>query len=93
MTRFGNPKLMTEHHIQAIADLRPNGDKTLRELHDELVTHVKSLRALNRDTSDIVLILCKRLLPKKILSLLEDRILEKGQVETFFEFLHKHAEI
>ncbi|KRY10274.1 hypothetical protein T12_5486 [Trichinella patagoniensis] len=30
---------------------RPNGDKTLRELHDELVTHVKSLRALNRDTS------------------------------------------
>ncbi|KRY48740.1 hypothetical protein T03_15507 [Trichinella britovi] len=52
MTRFGNPKLMTEHHIQAIADLRPNGDKTLRELHDELVTHVKSLRALNRDTSE-----------------------------------------
>ncbi|KRX74001.1 hypothetical protein T06_10734 [Trichinella sp. T6] len=31
---------------------RPNGDKTLRELHDELVTHVKSLRALNRDTSE-----------------------------------------
>ncbi|KRX40365.1 hypothetical protein T05_3210 [Trichinella murrelli] len=52
MTRFGDPKLMTEHHIQAIADLRPNGDKTLRELHDELVTHVKSLRALNRDTSE-----------------------------------------
>ncbi|KRY32988.1 hypothetical protein T01_8322 [Trichinella spiralis] len=75
VTRFGNLKWMTEHHIQATADLRPNGDKTLH----------------------IVLILCKRLLPKKILSLREDRILETGedpgQVETFFEFLHKQAEI
>ncbi|OUC40867.1 hypothetical protein D917_03764 [Trichinella nativa] len=60
MTRFGNPKLMTEHHIQAIADLRPNGDKTLRELHDELVTHVKSLRALNRDTSGNLCSICRK---------------------------------
>ncbi|KRY78035.1 hypothetical protein T4A_11345 [Trichinella pseudospiralis] len=101
--RFGNPKRVIEHHIQAIADLRPNGDRTLRELHDELVTHVRSLKALNRDTSgnqfasDIILTLCKRLLPKKILSLWEEKILESeedpNEVETFFAFLHKHAEI
>ncbi|OUC46717.1 hypothetical protein D917_07508, partial [Trichinella nativa] len=103
VSRFGNPKRVIEHHIQAIADLRPNGDRTLRELHDELVTHVRSLRALNRDTlgnqfaSDIILTLCKRLLPKKILSLWEDKILESeedpNEVETFFVFLHKRAEI
>ncbi|XP_003382035.1 putative integrase core domain protein, partial [Trichinella spiralis] len=103
VSRFGNPKRVIEHHIQAIADLRPNGDRTFRELHDELVTHVRSLRALNRDTlgnqfaSDIILTLCKRLLPKKILSLWEDKILESeddpNEVETFFVFLHKHAEI
>ncbi|KRX52875.1 hypothetical protein T09_4992 [Trichinella sp. T9] len=62
-----------------------------------------SLRALNRDTlgnqfaSDIILTLCKRLLPKKILSLWEDKILESeedpNEVETFFVFLHKRAEI
>ncbi|KRY29461.1 hypothetical protein T03_16776, partial [Trichinella britovi] len=94
VSRFGNPKRVIEHHIQAIADLRPNRDRTLRELHDELVTHVRSLRALNRDTlgnqfaSDIILTLCKRLLPKKILSLWEDKILESeedpNEVETFF---------
>ncbi|KRX51689.1 hypothetical protein T09_2101 [Trichinella sp. T9] len=50
VSRFGNPKRVIKHHIQAIADLRPNGDRTLFELHDELVTHVRSLRALNRDT-------------------------------------------
>ncbi|KRX33811.1 hypothetical protein T05_5420 [Trichinella murrelli] len=76
---------------------------TLHELHDDLVTHVITLRALNRDTagnqfaSDIILTFCKRLLPKKMLSLWEDKILETeedpGQVETFFAFLHKHAEI
>ncbi|KRY06953.1 hypothetical protein T12_6579, partial [Trichinella patagoniensis] len=103
VSRFGNPKRVIEHHIQAIADLRPNGERTLRELHDELVTHVRSLRALNRDTSgnqfasDIILTLCKRLLPKKILSLWEDKILESeedpNEVETFFVFLHKRAEI
>ncbi|KRY45334.1 PiggyBac transposable element-derived protein 3 [Trichinella britovi] len=103
VSRFGNPKRVIEHHIQAIADLRPNRDRTLRELHDELVTHVRSLRALNRDTlgnqfaSDIILTLCKRLLPKKILSLWEDKILESeedpNEVETFFVFLHKQAEI
>ncbi|KRX44308.1 hypothetical protein T05_6686, partial [Trichinella murrelli] len=103
VSRFGNPKRVIEHHIQAIADLRPNRDRTLRELHDELVTHVRSLRALNRDTlgnqfaSDIILTLCKRLLPKKIISLWEDKILESeedpNEVETFFVFLHKHAEI
>ncbi|KRX85640.1 hypothetical protein T06_9948 [Trichinella sp. T6] len=103
VSRFGNPKRVIEHHIQAIADLRPNGDRTLRELHDELVTHVRSLRALNRDTlgnqfaSDIILTLCKRLLPKKILSLWEDKILESeedpNEVETFFVCLHKRAEI
>ncbi|XP_003382025.1 putative integrase core domain protein [Trichinella spiralis] len=92
VSRFGNPKRVIEHHIQAIADLRPNGDRTLRELHDELVTHVRSLRALNRDTlgnqfaSDIILTLCKRLLPKKILSLWEDKIMESeddpNEVET-----------
>ncbi|KRY40963.1 hypothetical protein T01_287 [Trichinella spiralis] len=81
----------------------PNGYRTLHELHDELVTHVRTLRALNRDTagiqfaSDIILTLCKRLLPKKMLSLWEDKILETeedpGQVETFFAFLHKHSEI
>ncbi|KRX29608.1 hypothetical protein T09_1495, partial [Trichinella sp. T9] len=49
VSRFGNPKRVIEHHIQAIADFRPNRDRTLRELHDELVTHVRSLRALNRD--------------------------------------------
>ncbi|KRX18778.1 hypothetical protein T07_6248 [Trichinella nelsoni] len=62
-----------------------------------------TLRALNRDTagnqfaSDIILILCKRLLPKKMLSLWEYKIVEieedPGQVETFFAFLRKHAEI
>ncbi|KRZ85899.1 hypothetical protein T08_16437 [Trichinella sp. T8] len=103
VSRFGNPKRVIEHHIQAIADLRPNGDRTLRELHDELVTHMRSLRALNRDASgnqfasDIILTLCKGLLPKKILSLWEDKILgseeDQNEVETFFVFLHKHAEI
>ncbi|KRZ83911.1 hypothetical protein T08_7218 [Trichinella sp. T8] len=67
----------------------PNGYRTLHELHDELVTHVITLRALNRDTagnqfaSDIILTFCKRLLPKKMLSLWEDKILETEEDPDF----------
>ncbi|KRZ79951.1 hypothetical protein T10_10184 [Trichinella papuae] len=71
--------LVIEHHIQALLDVRPNEKRKLRDLHGELLRHVRSLEKLGRRASeneyasDFILTISKRLLPETILRQWEDK--------------------
>ncbi|KRZ56927.1 hypothetical protein T02_9307 [Trichinella nativa] len=79
---------------EALLDIRLNENRKLHDLHDKLVGQVRSFEGIeNEYASDFILTVSKQLQPETWENKVLEEKDEKSLVETFFEFLHRSAEI